>query len=51
MPALALGLMRVVVARGAHDLDWLNEHTSGWPELEQRIAEWPLGACGIGVPA
>ena len=40
--ALALGLMRVVVARGAHDLDWLNEHTSGWPELEQRIAEWPL---------
>ena len=40
--ALALGLMRAVVDRGAHDVDWLERHTSGWPELERRIAEWPI---------
>ena len=40
--ALALGLMRVVVDLGAHDLDWLNAHTRGWPELERRIGEWSV---------
>ena len=40
--ALALGLMRAVVDEGAHDHQWLDEHTVGWPELERRLADWPV---------
>ena len=39
--ALALGLMRIVVDEGAHDEAWLNAHTLGWPELSDRLREWP----------
>jgi anaerobic selenocysteine-containing dehydrogenase len=40
--ALALGLMRAAVDRGAADRDWLERHTVGWPQLEERLADWPL---------
>src|SRR5918997_382948 len=35
--ALALGLLHVVVAQGAHDREYLERATIGWPEYEQRI--------------
>jgi anaerobic selenocysteine-containing dehydrogenase len=51
--ALALGLMRVVVDEGAHDEEWMQQHTSGWPELAARIEEWPVeraaSVCGVPV--
>lgn len=39
--ALALGLAHVIVAEGLHDEDWLETHALGWPELRQRIMEFP----------
>lgn len=49
--ALALGLMRAVLDAGAADRDWLERHTIGWPELEQRLGEWPVeraaAVCGL----
>ena len=51
--ALALGLMRVVLDEGAEDRDWLERCTEGWPELEARLAEWPVEraaeTCGLPV--
>jgi anaerobic selenocysteine-containing dehydrogenase len=51
--ALALGLMRVVLDEGAEDREWLERHTDGWPELEARLAEWPVERaaeiCGLPV--
>jgi anaerobic selenocysteine-containing dehydrogenase len=40
--ALALGLARAVLDAGAADRDWLERYTVGWPELEQRLGEWPV---------
>ncbi len=50
--ALALGLMRIVVDEGAHDVDWLEHHTIGWPELNERLMEWPAERASdvTGVP-
>ena len=51
--ALALGLMRAVLDEGAEDREWLARHTEGWPELEARLAEWPVERaaeiCGLPV--
>jgi anaerobic selenocysteine-containing dehydrogenase len=51
--ALALGLMRHVLDAGAADRTWLDAHTVGWPELENRLAEWPVeraaAECGLDV--
>jgi anaerobic selenocysteine-containing dehydrogenase len=51
--ALALGLMRVVLDEGAEDRDWLDRCCEGWPELEARLAEWPVEraaeTCGLPV--
>ena len=45
--------MRVVLDEGAEDRDWLERHTEGWPELEARLAEWPVERaaqiCGLPV--
>jgi anaerobic selenocysteine-containing dehydrogenase len=38
---LALGLAHLLVAEGLHDEAWLNEHTNGWPQLRERLAEFP----------
>ncbi len=51
--ALALGLMRAVLDVGAEDRDWLERYTIGWPQLEARLAEWPVEraaeVCGLDV--
>jgi anaerobic selenocysteine-containing dehydrogenase len=39
--ALALGLAHVIVTDGLHDEGWLNAHTIGWPELRQRLGDYP----------
>jgi anaerobic selenocysteine-containing dehydrogenase len=39
--ALALGLMHVVVALGAEDRGYLDEHTVGWERLAARLAQFP----------
>jgi anaerobic selenocysteine-containing dehydrogenase len=41
--ALALGLGHVLVAEGLHDEVWLEAHTVGWPQLRERLAEFPPG--------
>ncbi|MEV6770227.1 molybdopterin-dependent oxidoreductase [Nocardia sp. NPDC051030] len=38
--ALALGLMHVIVSLGAHDVEFIAEHTEGWDEFQGRIAEF-----------
>ncbi|HEU5196316.1 MAG TPA: molybdopterin oxidoreductase family protein [Methylomirabilota bacterium] len=39
--ALALGLLHVVVARGAEDREFIDAHTLGWDEFRKRILEFP----------
>jgi anaerobic selenocysteine-containing dehydrogenase len=39
--ALALGLAHVLVEEGMHDEAWLQAHTVGWPELRERLADFP----------
>ena len=39
--ALALGLMNVVLAEGAEDRDYLENHTSGWENLREEILRHP----------
>ena len=39
--ALALGLAHLLVAEGRHDPAWLEAHTVGWPELRDRLVEFP----------
>jgi anaerobic selenocysteine-containing dehydrogenase len=39
--ALALGLLWVVVDRGAEDRAYIAQHTVGWPEFRERILEFP----------
>jgi anaerobic selenocysteine-containing dehydrogenase len=41
--ALALGVGHVLVSEGRHDEAWLRGHTVGWPELRQRLREFPPG--------
>lgn len=41
--ALALGMMKIIVDRGLHDLAFLQQHTVGWKQLiEQRLPEYPV---------
>jgi anaerobic selenocysteine-containing dehydrogenase len=39
--ALALGLLNVIVSRGAEDQEYLADHTLGWPEFKERILAFP----------
>ncbi len=39
--ALALGLLHVVVARGAEDGEFIEAHTLGWEQFRARILEYP----------
>jgi len=41
-PALALGMMHVIVRQGLHDADYLERHTLGFERLQERLAEYPL---------
>jgi anaerobic selenocysteine-containing dehydrogenase len=38
---LAMGIAHVLVAEGRHDEQWLAAHTVGWPQLRERLAEFP----------
>ncbi len=40
--ALALGLAHHIVQNGWHDEAWLAQNTVGWPELQARLAQYPL---------
>ena len=41
--ALALGMMKIIVDEGLHDLDFLKEQTLGWEQfLEKRLPEYPV---------
>src|SRR5690349_7593474 len=39
--ALALGMMHVIIAEGLHDADYVEKHTHGFPELRERVREYP----------
>jgi anaerobic selenocysteine-containing dehydrogenase len=39
--ALALGLLHVVVTRGAEDRDYIERHTVGWEAFRERILQFP----------
>lgn len=51
--ALALGLLNVVVSRGAEDREYLAAHTLGWDEFKARIEEFTpertAAICGLPV--
>jgi anaerobic selenocysteine-containing dehydrogenase len=51
--ALALGLLHVVVSRGAEDRDFIEAHTVGWEAFRSRILEYPPArvAAITGLPA
>ncbi|HXM54160.1 MAG TPA: molybdopterin-dependent oxidoreductase [Candidatus Dormibacteraeota bacterium] len=51
--ALALGMMHVIAAERLHDQAYLDAYCSGWPELRERLAEYPpeRAAALTGVPA
>ncbi|HTK78051.1 MAG TPA: molybdopterin oxidoreductase family protein [Gemmataceae bacterium] len=38
---LAMGLAHLIVAAGKHDDSWIAAHTVGWPQLRERLAEFP----------
>ncbi len=41
--ALALGMMKVIVDRGLHDVEFLKKHTVGWERLiEERLPQYTL---------
>ena len=40
--ALALGLAHEIVANGWHDEAWLNQYSTGWPQLRERLGDYPL---------
>jgi anaerobic selenocysteine-containing dehydrogenase len=39
---LALGIANLLVAANLHDERWLSEHTVGWPQLRERLVEFPI---------
>jgi len=51
--ALALGMMHVLIAEDLLDHDYIVDHTLGFEQLKQRVAEWPpqrvAETCGITV--
>jgi anaerobic selenocysteine-containing dehydrogenase len=49
--ALALGMMHVLEREGLHDQAYLDGHASGWPELRERLRDYPperaAALCGL----
>jgi len=39
--ALALGMMHVIVAEGLYDADYVEQHTIGFDQLRERLADYP----------
>lgn len=50
---LAMGVGLWLVENGLHDERWLEAHTVGWPQLRERLREFPLDrvVAETGVPA
>lgn len=50
---LALGLARLIIENNQHDEKWLAENTVGWPQLRDRLAEFPVQRvahdCGLEI--
>ncbi|HWQ37679.1 MAG TPA: molybdopterin-dependent oxidoreductase [Burkholderiales bacterium] len=41
--ALALGMMKIIVDRGLHDVEFLKGHTVGWEKLiDERLPQYPV---------
>jgi anaerobic selenocysteine-containing dehydrogenase len=38
--ALALAMMHVIIAEGLHDADYVEQHTSGFDGLRERVRDW-----------
>src|SRR5262249_18316323 len=38
---LAMGIANLIVSANQHDERWLNEHSIGWLQLRERLAEFP----------
>ncbi|MGI9415679.1 MAG: molybdopterin-dependent oxidoreductase, partial [Hyphomicrobiales bacterium] len=51
--ALALGMMHVIIAEDLVDQDYVDNHTIGFEELKQRVADYPPDTVAdlTGVPA
>ena len=52
--ALALGMMKVIVDAGLHDIEFLKEQTNGWEAfLETKLPDYPLNKVEriTGIPA
>ena len=49
--ALALGMMHVIIGEGLHDDDYVRRHTLGFPQLQQRVQDYPpekaAAICGL----
>jgi anaerobic selenocysteine-containing dehydrogenase len=51
--ALALAMVHLLIKNGWHDADWLARHTVGWPELRERLNDYPPERAAeiTGIPA
>jgi anaerobic selenocysteine-containing dehydrogenase len=51
--ALALAMGHLLVKNGWHDEAWLTQHTVGWPELRERLNDYPPERAAeiTGIPA
>lgn len=51
--ALALGLAHIIVKEGLHNEEWLENYTVGWPQLRERLEDYPpeRAAAITGLPA
>ena len=51
--ALALGMMKIIVDRGLHDREFLEQNTIGWEQLLERLPQYPLERVEsiTGIPA
>lgn len=51
--AMMLAMMHVIIRDGLHDADWVADHTFGFDELTEAVADWTparaAGVCGIGA--
>jgi anaerobic selenocysteine-containing dehydrogenase len=50
---LALGVARLLVEAGHHDEGWLQRHAVGWPQLRERLTDFPIDRVvnDTGLPA
>lgn len=51
--AMVLGMMNVILAEGLEDREYIDKYTTGFAQLAQKVAQWPLERAAevTGVPA